>query len=375
MYLIKLRTRGDAVINALESMLAFFEWSMMSFAFLSISCIIGDFLYRLKRYLLLSPQKLSDYWEYTKDKFFSSACVSCSSAKVHYCRGPDSPKKFLCIFSAFSYDGRIGDYVWRYLAELDSSGLDIAYISASPLMNSDIERLSSFCRFVVEKPNQCQDFSSWRIGLELSNNAEGYISVLLTNDSVFGPFFDLCKIIDTMRERGAALWGLTESSELRQHLQSYFVWAERNVLDSSAWKDFWKDIRWKNSRRWICMKYEIGFSQAMANAGFQFYAWVSTEKVLRIPGILSGCPNIVLACALPLIEYFDFPFLKRSLFSKEFRSFLYLYSDPRMAKNYWSSLSKWRDSLMQVTDYPLELIETEVSRMPSGKFPDRDGCS
>jgi lipopolysaccharide biosynthesis protein len=83
----------------------------------------------------------------------------------------------------------------------------------------------------MARPNGGLDFGAWRDLLE-SGAADGANSVLLANDSVFGPFAPLAPIMSRMA--GFDAWGMVESREGRTHLQSWFVWMSANAFHRPA---------------------------------------------------------------------------------------------------------------------------------------------
>ncbi len=70
----------------------------------------------------------------------------------------------------------------------------------------------------------------------------------------------------------ADIWALTDSWQIRYHLQSYLLMAGPAVLHSPAWHDFWRGVKPLAAKHWVIRRYEIGFSQAMLRAGFRLGA-------------------------------------------------------------------------------------------------------
>ena len=269
------------------------------------------------------------------------------------------------MFSSYSHGPAIGGYVWRYLDELAANGMDLVFISASPLQKEDRERLAGFCRIVAEKENVCPDFSAWKIGLDLTGNAEKYESLLLANDSVFGPLFPLAPIIGQMK--GFGFWGLTNGRSLARNLQSYFLWANRSVLDHPAWTRFWGAVRAVENKRLVCSRYEMGLSKALAKGDIRFGVLADANDVLAADSNnpLNFFDNTPIVNWRVLIRSFGFPFLKRGLFGKEIREIMGGFSR-RTAELFTASLAGWRGFVSGCSGYPTALIEEEIARLPGG---------
>ncbi|WP_419728604.1 rhamnan synthesis F family protein [Lichenicola sp.] len=72
------------------------------------------------------------------------------------------------------------------------------------------------------RPNSGLDFGAWQHLVE-RGCADGADTVLLANDSVFGPLQPLAPIVAGMMSRNADVWGMVESRESSWHLQSWFL--------------------------------------------------------------------------------------------------------------------------------------------------------
>ena len=134
-----------------------------------------------------------------------------------------------CIFSSFSFSGEVEEYVFYYLDELKKAGFSTVFVSTSILPKRSVQRLSQYVCLIIERDNICPDFGSWKAGLSLLD-WDKLDAVVLTNDSVFGPLFNLDDIILSMND-GYDVWGISDNyeglhfswnpSRTDHHLQSY----------------------------------------------------------------------------------------------------------------------------------------------------------
>ena len=73
------------------------------------------------------------------------------------------------------------------------------------------------------------DFGSWKLGLNYLKN-KNVENLLLVNDSIIGPFTDIRKILDSMKNKNVDFWGITSAGvETEFHIQSYFCISKRSV--------------------------------------------------------------------------------------------------------------------------------------------------
>ena len=134
---------------------------------------------------------------------------------------------------------------------------------------------------LLRRENIGYDFMSYKVGLlESGININTYESVLICNDSVYGPLFDLQVIIERMNKLSCDFWGMTRSLEGPPHLQSYFIYFNKPVLQSGHLVAFFTQVCIEQSKKDIIQKYEIGLTQYLCREGYK-YAWVATLPSLK----------------------------------------------------------------------------------------------
>jgi Rhamnan synthesis protein F len=233
----------------------------------------------------------------------------------------------------------------------------------------------------VARGNAGFDFGAWHATLNLLNGAAGDLTELvLTNDSVFGPLFDLAKVFEKMNAGPADVWGITDSWERAYHLQSYFLVFKRSALAGQGLSRFRKAYAHPKSKSGVIELGEIGLTQALLAAGLKVAAycpyrevaaaWLGglQERVTRandraelalfqaemspelrtyqsiVQRLRRGLPvNPTHAFWDTLLESFGCPFIKRDL----------LFFNPAGMPN----LCDVGPAIRSVSSYPLELVE------------------
>jgi len=260
----------------------------------------------------------------------------------------------VCLFSSYSFRGVVEDYVYYYLKELRNAGFSVAFISTSKLKDLCVEKLKEFAFLIIERENKCPDFGSWKIALSLLSWGERFNSILLANDSVFGPFYDLGTIISSMKKK-YDVWGMTDSYEIDYHLQSYFLYVNKNVVLSATWQSFWKKVDLSLPKQAVIDQYEAGLSRILIGANFKIGAYVSIDIVSKNSNDGSKLTNTSLRFWKMLIEEFDFPFFKREAIIKK-----------DIHKVYWQrglyiNVGNWKKLISEKTNYPVALIESFIA--------------
>jgi lipopolysaccharide biosynthesis protein len=131
----------------------------------------------------------------------------------------------VCLFAQYDPTHRIRPHVIDYIRALTSAGFRVAVACSSDFRPppSDLAPLTALGVPVLWRPNVGLDFGAWQ-HLIREGHADNASAVLLTNDSVFGPFGDLGRVVRRMCSRGYDAWGMVESWQRCWHLQSWFVY-------------------------------------------------------------------------------------------------------------------------------------------------------
>jgi lipopolysaccharide biosynthesis protein len=195
----------------------------------------------------------------------------------------------VALFVHFDGAGAVRPHVLRYVEALHELGLSVVFVTNSGFLRPDaLEALKPLCAAVIIRRNVGYDFGAMREGLEqLALPPPDTELLLIANDSVYGPLQPLTDIFPKVDFGKADLWGATESWQTRYHLQSYFLIAGRRVLESEAWRSFWRDVRPVSSKPWIIARYEIGLTQWLLRAGLRCAAlWPYYDLVQDIDPLL-----------------------------------------------------------------------------------------
>jgi len=167
--------------------------------------------------------------------------------------------KRVCVFAHYDKDNIVDKYVLYYLSALQTITDNIVFVSVSNISDSDTLLLKKMGITVILRENVGYDFCSYKTGLE-HININDYDEVILCNDSVYGPIFDLEPIFFKMKEDSSDFWGFTDSNQLSYHLQSYFLVFKEAVIHSERFKSFWERVEVLDDKLVIIEKYEVGLT-------------------------------------------------------------------------------------------------------------------
>ena len=141
----------------------------------------------------------------------------------------------VCLFALWSPEGILFPHQTHYLSELKSCGFRIV-LAFSGAIRLPYETLA-FCDVhdieTVLRQNAGLDFGAWS-----DLNTPAYLrdatEILLTNDSIIGPFAPLAPPLRRLREKQADISGMVGSRLYRPHLQSWFLLFKRKAFDRPA---------------------------------------------------------------------------------------------------------------------------------------------
>lgn len=173
---------------------------------------------------------------------------------------------------------------------LRHGGYSPLVMSNAPLSDSDTARLAKSCWRVVSRPNFGYDFGAYRDGMRLIRQAGiSPDQVILMNDSFW---CDLTPaLLDRVKARQADLFGLLQDEKVkhdtkggtqtsRMHIESYFLVVSGQLWRSAVFEQFWHNYPMTDIKPKTIKHGEIGFSRAMADAGYHLAALTSRDAFL-----------------------------------------------------------------------------------------------
>jgi lipopolysaccharide biosynthesis protein len=160
-------------------------------------------------------------------------------------------------------------YVRHYIDALREAGFSVVFLTAGRALESEsMAWLQSRCALVVRRRNVGRDFGAHKTGLNEIGDRSRFDRLLLVNDSVYGPFSDLEKVLaDT--DTSADVWSITDSWERRFHLQSFFLLLSPPAFQNAAFGAFWRRVRPVRSKWFLIRAYEVGLTRAMIKEGMR----------------------------------------------------------------------------------------------------------
>ncbi len=159
---------------------------------------------------------------------------------------------------------------------------------------------------VLRKPNAGYDFGSWAVALNELPAITQAERVILTNDSMAGPFAPLAGVLAQFEHCSADVFGLTDTRQYFRHLQSYFVGFTDGLLGEAPLAAFFADIRLEDTKWDVINRYELGLNRLFRREGYGYTAG------FRADDVVPAGDNPVIRGWWRLLER-GFPFVKREI--------------------------------------------------------------
>jgi lipopolysaccharide biosynthesis protein len=100
--------------------------------------------------------------------------------------------------------------------------------------------------------------------------------VLILNDSNAGPFGSLKETLRSMRNSPFDITGITDSLQIRYHIQSYFMHFKNGTMQKDEMWEFWSNIRHQDDKQGVIHAYELGLTSRAQSSGLfvgALYPW------------------------------------------------------------------------------------------------------
>lgn len=213
----------------------------------------------------------------------------------------------VAIISCWMKTPRVSRSLSTYIERLSQIGFSSVLINTSEFDNPLVwEHEPPTTTAVYRRPNVGYDFGSWSAALAFIPEVRKKPYVLLTNDSLVGPFTDLQRIWGRAESTHSDLFSLTDSFQGSPHPQSFFLLFKWGTLDDEEWLRFFSNVRQQAVKEDIVGAYEFGVARTCRRYG---YSW---DSMVNAVSAHAGRGNPTLDSWRALMMH-GIPFVKRNI--------------------------------------------------------------
>lgn len=271
----------------------------------------------------------------------------------------------IALFAHWDPDGIVDEYVLHYLRVLYDLGFAVIMIStAENLDQNSIDSAKKYVYQIIHRENTGLDFASWKLAIMLFPEVLERDNLLLTNDSIYGPFYDLSTTFDFLFEQKSGLWGLNNSLEKNcNHIQSFFLWMTPEVMSHKVFNSFLNRISILEDKEEIIVNYEVGLSKKLSHAGIEIQPLFPFDRISSFcqskgedfqyqDWVERGAFNTTIFSWDVLLEEYEYPFIKTEVFKvNRFDS---------------RKVPDWREVIPSSHQFMIPIIENHLRRVSPG---------
>lgn len=179
-----------------------------------------------------------------------------------------STNKRLFLFAAYDKNGIIDDALIFYVSNLAKFG-DIIVFMDNDAPKSEINKLKQYTIYAAAQRHGEYDFGSYKRAFEYARDKDilkNYNTMYLLNDSVFGPMFDMDKLIQQMDQKKTDAVGLVISKhKTHSFMESWFIGLNKKIFLSDWFDKFMSGVKQESDKYIITVKYEHGLTNLIKN--------------------------------------------------------------------------------------------------------------
>ena len=225
----------------------------------------------------------------------------------------------LAIYSFYDPDGVIDNYVLRILDSLLVVADRLVIVVNGVLASNEIFKFRKYSDEIIIRSNIGFDAYAYKytlLDLFENNKLKGVSELILLNNTVYGPFFELGDYFEVMEAEDVDFWGFGKwtrgySEELKciipDHVQSFFLVIKKKLLFSKVFYDYWEKLGGIDSYADAIEKFEVAFTKTFKKAGYRYTTWLDYKKVPYIERSGHDYRQHYFEC----VSDYQYPFLKR----------------------------------------------------------------
>jgi len=226
---------------------------------------------------------------------------------IFECNNANLDVERIAYFAHWSETEKVSTSTQRLIKELIEFGYSVVLISACEStkvleINDDIRQNIT----IIRKPNIGYDFGSWSVAMQLLPSSRSARQVIVVNDSLVGPFTGLKDLFTALESSSFDVTGITDSIQIRHHIQSYLLHFKNGSFQNPEIIDFWNNIFVQENKFGVIKSYELGLTAKAQAANLYvgaLYSWNLVGQYWQNPSV---------ACWSRLIDL-GFPFVKRQV--------------------------------------------------------------
>jgi lipopolysaccharide biosynthesis protein len=224
-------------------------------------------------------------------------------------------KNRLLIYFFYDKDGIVDDYVTYFLQAFKPYCKEICVVVNGFLTENSKDKLSLCCNNLLIRHNEELDVGAYKHALNqyrFDFIRENFDELILTNFTMYGPFFSLDEMFKNIDSSNCDFWGPFKwyiAEDKYRHIPSFLNVYKKNILKSNHFKEYWDNMPYIETYSDSVSKHEQKQTKHWISLGFKEGVWIDDSEYQEYWN-----KHWPLYCADSLLIENRFPFVKRRVF-------------------------------------------------------------
>jgi len=203
-------------------------------------------------------------------------------------------KKRILSYVHYDKDNQISEDDMRTLQIFSEICGEVLFATNSALSKEELDRVGRYAGHIIVRENKGYDFGAWKDSLLTYGKEKVKQSdeLILLNNSCFPPVFSIREMFYEMEGQNTDFWGNTlmpfqpDGSYIGEpcideHLQSYLMVFQSQVLQSDAFWGFWEHLPECRDLIDAVAKCETKFTKILSDAGFTYAPYIKESYYIN----------------------------------------------------------------------------------------------
>ena len=164
---------------------------------------------------------------------------------------------------------------------------EFLFVTNSRLNDQELQKVSVYTNHILCRENEGFDFGAWKESLLTfgKEKVQQFDELILLNNSCFAPVTSITQMMAEMETRNLDFWGDTifpyspdggyiGEKCIEEHIQSYFMVFNRDVINSDVFWNFWEHLPECKEFIDVVAKCETKFTKILRDAGFSYEPYI-----------------------------------------------------------------------------------------------------
>lgn len=275
-------------------------------------------------------------------------------------------KSRLGVFLFYDNEGIVDRYIEYLLKEIRNELDKLIVVVNGKINDEGIDIFKNVADDIVFRENNGFDAGAWKYVITeyvAYDELIKYDSLVLFNDSFFGPLYSFKEIFEKMDHKGYDYWGISAHGECNgdgscpygfrpSYIQTYFLVFEKSIISDKKFFSFWEKLPLFKTFDEVAEKFSAVLTQHFYDLGYRWGVLCDTsglDSEDRNKNFDHHTYNIY-----KLLTEYHYPFIKRRSFNTDRGKYLSFSNDNELLKSI--------RFIQENYNYDLKLIFKHITR-------------